>query len=106
MGVVLNLSPATPLPNASQLKAVITTQKYPAPFPFLSSAFASPVDLGDALTSAQIYLILRHASLLRLSMPALLDMSRLHLRCCMTPFRNRSGRLNLLPFKLVVVVLV
>ena len=106
MGVVLNLSPAAPLPNASQLKAVITTQKYPAPFPFLSSAFALPVDYGGALTSIQIYLILRHASLLPLSTLALLDTSQLHLKCCMTRFRNKSGRLNLLPFKLVVVVLV
>jgi len=37
MGVVLSLSPAAPLPNASQLKAAVTAQKYPAPFPFLSN---------------------------------------------------------------------
>jgi hypothetical protein len=105
MGVVLNLSPSAPLPNASQLKAAITTQKYPAPFPFLSSAFVLPVDFGDALTSVQIYPILQRAFLSRLFMLALLGMSWLHLRCCMTPFRNKSERLNRLPFKLVVVVL-
>ncbi|KAI9513203.1 origin recognition complex subunit 4 C-terminus-domain-containing protein [Russula earlei] len=36
MGVVLNLSPANPLPDASQLRAAVTSQRYPAPFPFLS----------------------------------------------------------------------
>ncbi|KAH9994123.1 origin recognition complex subunit 4 C-terminus-domain-containing protein [Russula compacta] len=35
-GVVTNLSPSAPLPSASQLKAAITSQRYPAPFPFLS----------------------------------------------------------------------
>ncbi|KAI0000066.1 origin recognition complex subunit 4 C-terminus-domain-containing protein [Russula vinacea] len=36
MGVVLNLSPVAPFPNASQLKAAVNSQRYPAPFPFLA----------------------------------------------------------------------
>ena len=42
MGLVLNLSPAAPLPNASQLKAAVNIQRYPAPFSFLAGAFGSP----------------------------------------------------------------
>ena len=104
MGLVLNLSPAAPLPNASQLKAAVNSQRYPAPFPFLAGAFGSPADSGDALTTSQIYRILLHAFLSHPSMLALLVMSRLRLKCCMTPFRSRSEHLNRPPFKLMVVV--
>ena len=90
MGVVLNLSPAAPLPNASQLKAAVNAQRYPAPFPFLAGAFGSPADSDDRSTISQIYRIPLHVFLSRLSMLALLDTSQLHLRCCTTPFRSRS----------------
>ncbi|KAI9467210.1 origin recognition complex subunit 4 C-terminus-domain-containing protein [Lactarius psammicola] len=36
MDLVLNLSPTSPLPNASRLSAAIASQRFPAPFPFLS----------------------------------------------------------------------
>ena len=105
MGLVLDLSPTAPLPNASQLKAAVNSQRYPAPFPFLAGEFSSPVYSDDALTTPQTYRILLHASLSRPSMLAQLVMSLLRLKCCTTPFRSRSGHLNRPPFKLMVVVL-
>ncbi|KAH9061021.1 origin recognition complex subunit 4 C-terminus-domain-containing protein [Lactarius vividus] len=36
MDLILNLSPASPLPDASRLSAAIASQRFPAPFPFLS----------------------------------------------------------------------
>ncbi|KAH9049591.1 origin recognition complex subunit 4 C-terminus-domain-containing protein [Lactarius hengduanensis] len=36
MDLVLNLSPTSPLPNASRLSDAIASQRFPAPFPFLS----------------------------------------------------------------------
>jgi len=36
MDLVLNLSPTSPLPDASRLSAAIASQRFPAPFPFLS----------------------------------------------------------------------
>jgi hypothetical protein len=105
MGLVLNLSPAAPLPNASQLKAAVNSQRYPAPFPFLAGAFGSPANSDDALTTSQIYRILLHVFLSRPSMLAPQVMSLLHLKCCTTPFRSRSGHLNRPPFRLMVVVL-
>ena len=105
MGLVLNLSPAAPIPKASQLKAAVNAQRYPAPFPFLAGTFGSQADSNGALTTSQIYRILLHAFLLRPPMLAPLVMSRLHLKCCTIPFRSRSGHLNRPPFKLMVVAL-
>jgi hypothetical protein len=105
MGVVLGLSPEAPLPNASQLKVAVTSQRYPAPIPFLSGPFGSPVDFDNALTFVQIYPTPLRASLLPLSMLSPLDTSRSHLRCYTTPSRSRSGHLNRFLFKLKVAVL-
>ena len=105
MGVVLNLSPVTPLPNASQLKAAVNSQRYPAPFPFLAGAFGSPTDSDDESTTSQMYRILLHAFLSHLSMLAPLVTSRLHLKCYTTRFRSRSRHLNRPPFKLMAAVL-
>jgi len=65
MGLVLNLSPAAPLPNAPQLKAAVNSQRYPAPFPFLAGALGSLADSYGALTTSQMYRILLHAFLSR-----------------------------------------